>query len=136
MNYLVLISFAIFFIGCAHHQDVRPGADGVHRVVVSTDDKEAGSRDAIAQAEHFCEKRGGKYPAFINEEDKYVGDMDEKTYKKSKTAAKVAKAAGSALWVFGGKNESNAGGIVGLGGGIADQALGKGYKVEMKFKCQ
>ncbi len=73
---------------------------------------------------------------FTNEEQKYTGTMDEGTYKNAKTASKVVKAAGGAAWVFGNKKASNVGGIAGLGGGIADQALGEGYTVEMKFKCQ
>ena len=56
--------------------------------------------------------------------------MNEDTYNKSKTASKVASAVGGALWVFGGKNESTIGGITGLGGAVANQALGKGYTVE------
>lgn len=38
--------------------------------------------------------------------------------------------------VFGGKKESNVGGIVGLGGVVAETAAGTGYKYEMKFKCK
>ena len=131
--FLSLLTF--IFVGCAHHRDVRPGAEGLHRVAVQTDDKEAGTRDAIGQANHFCKERN-QYAAFVEESQKYTGDMDEASYKKGKTMAKVAKGVGGAAWVFGGKNESNAGGIVGLGGGVADSALGKGYTVEMKFKCQ
>ncbi len=124
-----------FLAGCAHHRDVRPGADGVHRVVVTTEDTEQGSRDALDQANHFCKERNLS-AAIINEDNKYSGSMDEKSYKTAKTAAKVAQAAGGAAFVFGGRNEKTAGGIVGMGGGIADSALGKGYTVEMKFKCQ
>jgi hypothetical protein len=61
--------------------------------------------------------------------------MNEKDYKTAKTVSKVAQAAGGAAYVFGGRNESNAGGIVGIVGGIADGLLGKGYSVDMKFKC-
>lgn len=61
--------------------------------------------------------------------------MKEEDYKTAKTVAKVAQAAGGAVWVFGGKAEREAGGIVGLGGGIANGAIGNGYSVDMKFKC-
>lgn len=133
---LLLLSF-LFLASCAHHRDVRPGADGLNRVVVATEDTDEGSRDAIKQANHFCkEERGGKSAVFVNEEQKYTGSMDESTYKTAKTASKIAQAAGGAAYVFGGKNEQTAGGIVGIGGGIADQALGKGYSVDMKFKCE
>lgn len=136
MKKIVLVSLlSLIYVGCAHHRDVRPGADGVHRVSLQTDNKEEGSREAISQANHYC-KQQQKHAAFMEESQKYTGDMDEKDYKKAKTAAKVAKGVGSAAWVFGGKNESNLGGIVGLGGAVADGAIGEGYTVEMKFKCQ
>lgn len=119
---------------CAHHRDVRAGADGIHRVVIKTDDTEAGTRDAISQANHFCKERK-QAPAFVNEEQKYTGDLDESTYKNAKRATTVAKTVGGAVWALGGKKESDAGGIIGLGGAAGDAALGKGYTVDMRFKC-
>jgi len=126
---------ALFSVGCAHHRDVRPGADGVHRVVLKTDDTEQATRDAISQANHFCKQRN-QMAAFVSEEQKYTGDMDEKNYKAAKTAAKVATMAGGTVGVFGGRRESTAGGVVATGGVIANEAIGKGYTVDMKFKCQ
>ncbi len=139
MNHLYtrlgLISFMSLLVGaCAHHRDVRAGADGIHRVVINTDDKDQGARDAIAQANHFCKQRNLS-AAFVEEGSKYQGDMDEQTYKNAKTASKVAKVLGGTTYVMGGKKESSAGGVVGLGGAVADTVLGKGYAVEMKFKC-
>lgn len=130
-----LIVFMGLLASCAHHRDVRPGADGVHRVAIRTDDKGAGSRDAIEQANHYCEQYK-RSAAFLEEDQKYTGDMDEDTYKKTKTAGKVAKAVGGTAWVLGGQRESNLGGLVGLGGIAADTAAGEGYTVTMKFKCQ
>lgn len=135
---VILIGVLLLLLSaCAHHRDVRPGADGTHRVALQTDDTDAATRDAIDQANHFCKSRNkGSIAAFVDEKQKYTGDMDEQTYKNSKRIAKAASAAGGAVWALGGKRESNAGGIVGLGGGVADGVLGKGYTVEMKFKCQ
>lgn len=134
---LLSVFAALFLSSCAHHRDVRAGAEGVHRVVIQTDDTEEAARDAIQQAEHYCSERaGGKSAVFIEEDKKYTGDMKEDDYKKAKTVAKVAKGVGAAGWIFGGDNERKAGGVVGLGGGIADGVIGKGYTVEMKFKCQ
>ncbi len=132
--------FSILFItglltACSHHRDVRPGAEGVHRVVIQTDDQDEGAQQAISQANYFCEKRNLS-AAFVDEKKQYTGSMKEEDYRKAKTTAKVVQAAGGAAWVFGGKNESNIGGIAGVGGGIADAALGKGYTIEMRFKCQ
>jgi len=131
---LMIVSFG-FLSSCAHHRDVRPGVDGLHRVVIQSDNTDESKRDAIAQANHYCESLH-KSAAFIDESQKYTGSMDESDYRNAKTASKVATGAGSAVHVFGGKNESTVGGIVGLGGAIADQALGNGYTIEMKFKCQ
>lgn len=119
---------------CATHKDVRPGVDGVHRVVIQTDDTEAGAREAIRQANNFC-KEQNKYAAFVNEDQKYTGDMDENTYRNAKRASKAATAVGGAVYVFGGQTERTLGGLAGIGGATADQVLGKGYTVEMKFKC-
>lgn len=131
----VSLSLNFFIISCAHHRDVRPGADGVHRVVIQTDDQDEGTRGAISQANHYC-KQSKREAAFVTEEKKYTGDMDEKTYKNAKRASTVAKTVGGAVWGLGGRRESGIGGVVGLGGVAADQALGKAYTVEMKFKCQ
>ena len=132
---LVGLLSLLWLVACAHHKDVRPGPDGIHKVVVQAEDNEQGTRNGIEQASHYC-KQSNKEAAFLTEDKKYTGTMDESDYRKAKTAAKVATAAGAATHVFGGRNESTVGGVVGLGGGIADQALGKGYTVEMKFKCQ
>ncbi|MDZ4663045.1 MAG: hypothetical protein SGJ18_15645 [Pseudomonadota bacterium] len=133
-NLMGLIAASILFLGCAHHQDVRPGAEGVHRVVIQTDNEDEGERGAISQANHYC-KGLGKSAAFIDENKKYTGDMSEQKYKDGKRLSNVAKVAGGATYVMGGRRESNLGGIVGLGGAVADAALGKAYTVEMKFKC-
>jgi hypothetical protein len=131
---LVAMISTLFLISCAHHRDVRPGADGIHRVVISTTDKEAGAREALSQANHFCEE-SKKSAAIVEEDQKYTGDMDEKDYQTGKKVSKVAQVVGGTTWALGGKNESAIGGIVGLGGAATDAALGNGYTVSMKFKC-
>lgn len=136
MRFLGLcLALAFGLVGCATFKDVRPGENGVHRVSVKTDDPEDGSRDAIRQANNYCESKK-KEAVFMNENSKYTGDMDEQNYKNAKRATTVAKSVGGAVWVFGGKKESALGGLAGIGGTAADEALGKGYSVEMQFKCQ
>lgn len=139
MKIQILFTTAILsgglLIGCAHHRDVRPGADGIHRVVVRSDDNDEASRDAIDQANSYCDQQK-KSAAFVNENKKYTGDMDEQSYKNAKRVSSVAKTVGGITHVLGGKNESAVGGVVGLGGIAADSALGKAYTVEMQFKCQ
>lgn len=132
-------SLAVGFLilsACAHHNDVRPSSDGVHRVILKTEDKDEGFREGMSQARHYCKESGNRSPVVMSEESKYTGSMNESNYKAGKTAAKIAQAAGGAAYVFGGKNEKSAGGIVGLGGGIAKEAMGEGYSFEMKFKCE
>ena len=131
---LAAIAAVITLTSCAHHKDVRPGADGVHRVIIQTTGDESEKREAIDQANHFC-KEQNKYAAFVTEEQKYTGQMDEKSYQNTKVASKVLKTVGSGAYVFGGSKEKNAGGIGVLAGQAADSAIGQGYTVDMKFKC-
>ncbi|MEN0058591.1 MAG: hypothetical protein AAGB31_07135 [Bdellovibrio sp.] len=126
----------LFLTACAHHPDVRPGTNGINRVVIASENTEEGSREAIRQARSYCKEQGNLSPAFIEENSQYKGDMEEKNYKMAKKASKAAKVLGGTTYVLGGQNESSAGGIVGLGGAVADDVLGKGYNVEMKFQCQ
>ncbi len=131
----VVILLALTLGACAHHRDVRPGTEGINKVVIMNDEKNFNGDNALAQAEHYC-KEVGKHPAIMTEVNQYVGSMDEQSYNNLKTGAKVAQTAGSMGYVFGGKKESDVGGVVGLGGVIANQAAGQGYKYEMTFKCQ
>ena len=135
MNKLLGIMAGLILVsGCAHHRDVRPGANGINRVVIQSEGGEKGKRDAIAQANDFC-KEQGKYPGFVDEKEHYGGNLDESTYNNAKSAAKVAEVVGGAATVFGGHNERNLGGVGLLGGVGADAYLGKPYIVEMTFKC-
>ncbi|WP_413576236.1 hypothetical protein ACLVWU_17785 [Bdellovibrio sp. HCB290] len=130
-----LVAISMLAFGCAHHRDVRPSASGDHKVLLNIEDKEAGYRDAMSQAEDYC-KQSGRMPVIVNEGSKYQGNMDEGTYQKAKTASKVAQAAGGAIWAMGGQTESAVGGIAGLGGSVARGALGNGYRYELVFRCQ
>ena len=141
-----LLRFSFVFIaggallvsaGCAHHRDVRAGVDGVHWVHIKAETTEEGTREALDQAGHFCEKRKLS-AAVVNEEGAYVGNMNESDYKKLKTAGTVAQTAGGAAYVLGGANNSTLGGlggVVGLGGTMAKQVAGEGYQVKVRFKC-
>jgi hypothetical protein len=138
MNAFKMLSLTIVLLwlsGCAHHRDVRPGVDGIHRVVVAAEDEDKGARNAISQANHYC-KQFDKSAAILQEEKKYTGTMEESDYKTAKTVSKVAQGIGGAGAVFGGHNERVAGGILGIGGSVARGAIGDGYHVEMRFQCQ
>lgn len=133
---LLMILLTVSFLGaCAHHRDVRPGASGINRVVVVAEDEREGARDALSQANHFCGERKLS-AAIVEEKTTYTGSMDKDTYMKTKTGARIAKTVGGTAWVFGGKNESNLGGIAHLNGQAADAAAGEGFTTDMTFKCQ
>ena len=134
-NTYLILAVLLIAVSCAHHNDVRPGAEGVHIVNVQASDTEDGARDAIRQAHHFCETRG-KQAAFVSEDKKYTGDMDEANYKTAKRVSRAAQVVGGGVWALGDhKRTKNVGGMAGLGGSAVDQALGDGYTVNMKFKC-
>lgn len=134
IKFVMTLIVLVLFFSCAHHDDVRPGTSGIHRVKVMTDDETMGTRDAIEQANHFC-KTKGKSAEFIDENKEYTGSLDEKDYKHAKRASKVAQSVGGMVHVFGGKKESQLGGVVGVGGIVGDTMLGNEYQIEMKFKC-
>lgn len=133
-TFFISITF-LLITSCAHHKDVRPNSNGIHLVKIQTENKSEGYSNAKRQAEHYCEQNG-KRPFIVKEAYIYSGDIDEQTYKRGKMAAKIATGIGSAGYVFGGKKEKNAGGVVGIGGGIADRTLGNGYTYSMTFRCK
>ncbi len=134
MKLIFLISL-IMLVSCGHHRDVRPGASGIHRVVVRGEYKESAEQEAIRQSNHYC-KEFDKSAAFVSEHTKYSGDVDEQTYKTGKVLTRVIRSAGSGAHIYGGKKERNAGGIGALGGVAGDAGLGNGYTSEMSFRCQ
>ncbi len=127
---------ALFIAGCASYDHVRPGADGIHRVVIRGEEKESVESAAIAEANNYC-KEFNKMAAFTAEDTKYTGSMDESTHKTIKKASTAASVGGSMMGVMGGSREKNVGqGLFGLGavgGSILD---GDAYTADMRFKCQ
>lgn len=136
MNYIKSVFILLLLSACAHHHDVRPSADGIHKVIFKTDDKDEGGRDALSQANNYCEEVEKKRAFIVDEISKYTGSMQEDNYKITKNVGKAATIIGGTTYGMGGKTESSVGGIVGLGGVTAGAIAGKGYTYEMKFKCQ
>lgn len=133
---LFLIIIAAFGLSCAHHRDVRPGPEGIHRVIFSTDDMDKGHRKAIDEANHFCKERN-QVAAFISDDNKYTGSMDEQDYKTAKNISKAAQVVGGGVWATGrSRRASRVGGVVGTGGFVGDKVLGNAYTIDMQFKCQ
>jgi hypothetical protein len=135
MNRIILAFSFMFLASCAHHRDVRPGVSGVHKVAVLSEDESSGQRDALSQANHFCDKKYEKSAAIVKEKTTYTGSMDESNYKMGKAASRALKTGGNSAWVLGGKKESNAGRTASGSGSVLDSALGEGYTTQMIFKC-
>lgn len=125
---IVLIS-ASYFSSCAHHRDVRPGAEGVHRVMTHDQERSSSERNALKQAEHFC-KEQGKYAAIIKEETKYTGSMDEATRDTLRKASTAAIILGGASGTHGDPSPVRTAGQV---GGI--MTSGDDYVTDMSFRC-
>lgn len=132
INFFTLLTLPFVFVGCAHHADVRPGAKGIHRVLIRADDRDNGERDAVRQAKSYCDKRK---VAFISESSKYTGTMSEKKYRHMKVGTNFGAAVGGALFTHGKGATSAAGALLGLGSLAGSDALGNAYTIDFKFKC-
>lgn len=136
LPFLALSTLTLLAVGCAHHRDVRPGAEGVNRVVIRGPDRGPLERDAISQAEHYCEQFK-KTPAFTSDDTKFTGSGSEETHKTMRGVSKAVTAGGGMVSVFGGDTERNTGRVATgagvVGGMLTDQ---EAYTVDMRFKCQ
>ena len=119
MRIAVLIPGLLVLASCAHFQDVRGGKNGLHSVVITGQDEDDAAREALVQAGYYCKEKFKKEVVIVSENKKYIGEMDEQSYKRTGKAAGVATA-------FGGST-------IGLG---ASAYMGKGYRVEMTFNCK
>ena len=116
--------------------DVRPGPDGIHSVIMLTDDRDDGARAALRQAKRWCKKDKQDF-AIHDEMITFICDMDEADYLRAKQLAAAAQAAG-AVTSGTSEEESNAetvGDILQAGGAAAEAALGDCYEVELIFEC-
>ena len=123
-KHIFLGLFILSFAACAHHHDVREGADGTNRVVTRAGERDIAERNAISQATHFC-KEMKLHPVFITEKTTYTGSMDEKdreTLKNISTAAMV---------IAGPQSPAHSAGTAGY---IVTN--GNDYTSDMTFKCQ
>ena len=127
----VLLALTIF-VGCAHYPDVRPSSNGDHTVSFLTDGKGEGYKEAFKQAKDYCEDIHEKKAFHTSEKSQYVGKtMDEESYNRAKSAAKLTNSFGAKALL--GKKKSGKSAI--SVGKAADDAIGKGYQYTMKFKC-
>ena len=122
--YRSIICILLLCAGCAHYPNVRPGVSE-HKITISHKSEGQAFQEAMNQARSYCEHaQNNKTPAIINEDKKYTGTMDEKTYKNSqmvKGAASTFAALTSAT----------------TQGQMIDAVdLGKPYQVTLVFTCK
>ncbi|MCG9758801.1 MULTISPECIES: hypothetical protein [Pseudoalteromonas] len=132
---LLSVGLAVWLSGCAHHDDVRPSSDGMHTIMLFADSRDAGSKEALRQAKHYC-KQTEQVAYVVNLDIIYNSDTPESTYVTQNGLANAVDAMGIAMWIFGKNSVDDAGAALTLSGGIADGALGKPYDVRLNFKCR
>lgn len=135
---IILNILTIFTLtSCAGYKDVRPGLNNLHKVSVKAESKEQGAQNALRQAKRYCKKKEKSGYAIVSEEQKYIGEMDETTYKTAKKMSKAAEIVGAGIFSTSDNSSGqNAGEIVGMSGVATDTILGENYQVTMDFKCQ
>ena len=134
---IALIILSLFVLSsCAGHPHVRAGATGVHRVLIRGTEKETIERQAINEAENFCESKNLS-PAFVSENTAYTGSMDEKTHKTIQKVSKAATVGGSMVGVMGGTNRDRRSGQGVMGAGVVGSVFQdeEAYTADMSFKC-
>ena len=123
-------------VGCM--PNVLPSADGVHSVVLMTDNKQEGTYYAKNQAKRYCKRKEKKNYYVENQVISYVCEMDEAKYIRAKKAAAAAEMAGLATSTA--SEEDSNGDLVGdiltSAGAITDAALGDCYEVKLHFVCK
>lgn len=127
---------ATMFIAVGCVGNVRPGPDGIHSVMLLTDDRDDGARMALRQAKRWCKR--DKQDFVVHEEMvSFICDMDEADYIRAKQLAAAAQAAGT-VTSSSSDEDSNAetiGDILQAGGIAAEAALGECYEIEVLFEC-
>lgn len=131
----VLLISLLGLVSCASHEHVRPGVDGVHRVVIRGTEKEAVEQQALSEARSYCSEKDLS-PAFTSEDTKYTGSMSESTHKTIQKVSKAAAVGGGMMGVMGGQKEKNVGqGVFGAGAVGSVFQDDEAYTADMKFKC-
>lgn len=137
MNKILFLSSLILLTACAHYPDVRPGVDGIHKVVVAKAAKSEAVQSALNQSKSYCDEKKLS-AAYINEKVQYTGSMDESTYH---ALGKISKAASAVGVVMGASsttaNQAKKSGVVTTSGVMANEAIAdeNAYTCTMTFKC-
>lgn len=134
-NTLLLVTLTGLMTACAHHNNVRPSDDGIHFVKLSAATQDKGTEEALNQANYYCEKQE-KAAYITNESIEYHGSMPEKEYLQKRNIADAVETAGVVLWAVGQSAVDDVGTAIALGGGVAKDAMGTPYFVDVTFGCK
>ncbi|BBN83674.1 hypothetical protein PA25_36590 [Pseudoalteromonas sp. A25] len=132
-NLIIAFTTTLLLAACAHHEDVRPG-DSQHYVVVKSVDRNKGIKEALGQAEHFCEKSSNKL-VVLNEKVEYRSEQAEKDYLDSRSTTEFVTEASAWLWVLGDGYVDDVAAVATLAGVGALESMGAPYLVTLNFRC-
>ncbi|CAH9053247.1 hypothetical protein PSECIP111951_02509 [Pseudoalteromonas holothuriae] len=130
---LIALTTTVFLAACAHHDDVRPGSNK-HYVVVKSVDRNKGIKEALGQAEHFCEKNDSKF-IVINEKVDYQGEEPEKEYLDNHSTAEFVTEASTWLWILGDGYVDDVAAVTTLAGVAVLDSMGAPYVITVNFRC-
>ncbi|MBD1582620.1 hypothetical protein [Pseudoalteromonas sp. S16_S37] len=134
MKHLILsLTTTVLLAACAHHDDVRPG-ESKHYVVVKAVDRDQGMKEALGQAEHFCDKTKSSL-VVLNEQVDYQGEKAEKDYLNNRSTAELVTDVSAWLWILGDGHVDDAGAIGTIAGIGTLEAMGAPYLVTVNFRC-
>lgn len=137
MKRILFLSVLVLTVSCAHFPDVRPGANGVHKVVVAGTDKKEVVQSSLKQAKSYCEDKKLS-AAFVAEKVEYTGSMDESTHTMLGKATRAVTAMGG---IMGASSTSGSqakdSGVVITSGAAANSIFTdeNAYTSTMTFKC-
>jgi hypothetical protein len=141
MNYFIFtLSFCFFLQACSSAKvRVMPGETDVNKVVATDYEKDDAEEAANDAAQEYCKKRG-KEAAFVKDESKYKGSMDEntrKTVRKASKAAMVLGGAGVGAGTAVGAGTTAPGAILGSAGTVGTiMTNDRDYEATVLFKCK
>ncbi|MCF6437272.1 MULTISPECIES: hypothetical protein [Pseudoalteromonas] len=131
---LTAITTTVLLSACAHHDDVRPGNDNQHYVVIKSVDRSEGIKEALGQATHYCEQSQSNM-VVLNETIDYKGELPEHDYLKTRATAEFVTEAGSWLWIIGDGHVDDVAAVAAVAGAGKLHSMGAPYFVTVNFRC-
>ncbi|CAM4243008.1 hypothetical protein [Pseudoalteromonas byunsanensis] len=133
-NLLIAVTTAAILSACAHHDDVRPGNNSQHYVVIKSVDRNEGIKEALSQATHYCEQSQGTM-IVLNETVEYTNEIPEHDYLKTRSTTEFITEAGSWLWILGDGYVDDVAAVATIAGAGKLHSMGAPYSVTVNFRC-